>query len=66
MSVPLAIGWKDAARRKLPAFLHGQASSFYHTLAAEDTDTHANLTSSLCHLLCPLVACEQYFSEFDA
>eukprot|EP00795_Rhopilema_esculentum_P006932 gene6932-12548_t len=62
-----ANGWNDAARlRKLPAFLCGQASSFYHTLAAEDTDSYANLTSSLRRLLCPLVAREQYFFEFDA
>ena len=61
-----ANGWSEEDKlRKLPAFLRGQAYSFYDTLAKADTDAYVHLTSSLRRLLCPKIARERYYSEFD-
>ena len=61
-----ANGWSLADRlRKLPAFLRGQASSYYHSLSADQKDSYENLTVALRQLFCPLVAREQHFSDFE-
>ena len=61
-----ANGWSEEDKlRKLPAFLRGQAYSFYHTLAKADTDAYVHLASSLRRLLCPKISRERYYSEFD-
>ncbi len=61
-----ANGWSaDARFKKLPAFLRGQASSYYFSLADDEKDTFKNLTESLRKLLCPLVAREQFFADFE-
>ncbi len=61
-----ANGWSaDARFKKLPAFLRGQASSYYFSLADEEKDTYQNLTDSLRKLLCPVGAREQFFADFE-
>ena len=61
-----ANGWND--ERKLtvvPAFLWGQASSYFHTLAGDEKDTYEHLTSALRKCFCPKVAREQHYREFE-
>ena len=61
-----ANGWKDDDKlKKLPAFLRGPASSYYFSLAAEHKDTYAHLITQLKKVLCPVVARERYFAEFE-
>ena len=61
-----ANGWKDDDKlKKLPAFLRGPASSYYFSLAAEHKDTYAHLIAQLKKVLCPVVARERYFAEFE-
>ena len=61
-----ANGWKeDEKLKKLPAFLRGPASSYYFSLAAEHKDTYSHLTTQLQKALCPVVARERYFAEFE-
>ena len=62
----IANGWKEEEKlKKLPAFLRGQASSYYFSLAAEHKDTYGHLTTQLRKVLCPIVARERYFAEFE-
>ena len=61
-----ANGWMDDEKmKKLPAFLRGRASSNYFSLAAEQKDTYAHLITHLLKVLCPVVALEPYFAEFE-
>ena len=48
----------------LPAFLRGQASSYFHTLKGDEKDTYEHLTSALHKCFCPKVAGEQHYRRF--
>ena len=61
-----ANGWE--AEKKLtvlPAFLRGQASSYFHALKDDEKDSYAHLTSALRKCFCPKVAREQHYHEFE-
>ena len=61
-----ANGWN--AEKKLtvlPAFLRGQASSYFHALEVAEKDTYAHLTSALRKCFCPKVAREQHYHELE-
>ena len=61
-----ANGWDaDAKLVKLPAFLRGPALAYYNTLTAAQRNSYGTLASSLKALLCPIVAREQYFQDFE-
>lgn len=61
-----ANGWSaDAKLSKLPAFLRGQAASYFHALADDQKDTFAHLTAALRNVFCPLVAREQHYRDFE-
>ena len=49
----------------LPAFLRGPAATYYHSLAADQKDSYANLTKHLREALCPAVDRERYFADFE-
>ena len=51
--------------KKLPAFLRGQASSYYFSLPDASKGTYADLKKGLRKVLCPVVARENYFAEFE-
>ena len=61
-----ANGWNDEKKLTvLPAFLRGQASSYFHTLKDDKEDTYEHLTSALRKCFCPKVAREQHYHEFE-
>ena len=61
-----ANGWSDADKlKKLPALLRSQASSYFYSLYPASKITYADLVKNLQKVLCPLVAREQYFAEFE-
>ena len=61
-----ANGWSaDDKLKKLPAFLRGPAASYYFTLSDDNKQSYADLTKNLTVLLCPKVARENYFADFE-
>ena len=61
-----ANGWNDEKKLTvLPAFLWGQASSYFHTLIGDEKNTYEHLTSALCNWFCSKVAREQHCHEFE-
>ena len=59
-------GWNDDKKvTVLPAFLRGQASSYFHTVKDDEKDTYEHLTSALRNCFCPKVAREQHYHEFE-
>ena len=58
--------WNDEKKLTvLPAFLWGQASSYFHTLKGDEEDTYEHLTLALRKSFCPEVASEQQYREFQ-
>ena len=61
-----ANSWNDTKKLAvLPAFLRGPAATYYHSLAADQKDSYANLTKHLREALCPAVDRERYFADFE-
>ena len=61
-----ANGWSaDDKLKKLPAFLCGPAASYYFTLSDDNKQSYADLTKNLTVLLCPKLARENYFADFE-
>ena len=62
-----ANGWTDAEKvRKLPAFLKGQAASYFFSLPTSSRDSYPHLVTALCQLLRPLVAQERHYASFES
>ena len=59
-----ANGWNKEID-SLPAFLRGQASSYFHTLKGDEKDTYEHLTSALRKSFCSKVPLEQHYREFE-
>ena len=61
-----ANGWNAAQKlQKLPAFLRGIAATHFHALDEDQKDTFEHLVANLQSALCPDVAREIYFREFE-
>ena len=61
-----ANGWNyEKKLTMLPAFLWGQASSYFHTLKVDERNTYEHLTSAVRKFLWLKVAREQHYYEFE-
>ena len=46
-------------------FLWGPAAVYFHSLADDQKDTYTNLIKFLCIHLCPIIAHEQFYIDFE-